>query len=51
MDALFMKPMHKAVWAQLRKRPLIDNEHALEADAKQLEVEHVEDEHVSKADR
>lgn len=23
MDALFMKPMHKAVWAQLRGRPIL----------------------------
>ncbi|KAF2245304.1 quinate permease [Trematosphaeria pertusa] len=26
MDALFMKPMHEAVWAQIRKRPIITEE-------------------------
>lgn len=25
MDALFMKRMHKAVWAQLRGRPIIED--------------------------
>jgi hypothetical protein len=26
MDALFMKPMHKAVWAQLRGRKILETE-------------------------
>ena len=47
-----MKPMHRAVWAQLRKRPLVDvDEHALSVGEKQVEIEHIEDEHVSKIGR
>jgi hypothetical protein len=26
MDALFMRPMHKAVWAQLRGKPILTEE-------------------------
>ena len=51
MDALFMKPMHKAVWAQLRKRPLVGTEeHPFTAHAKQIEVEHVEDQRTAKTE-
>ena len=47
-----MKPMHRAVWAQLRNRPLVDvDEHASSVGAKQVEVELIEDEHVSKISR
>lgn len=46
MDALFMKPMHKTVWAQLRGKPILSEERPsspsiedekLEANVQQLE--------------
>jgi hypothetical protein len=45
MDALFMKRMHQAVWAQLRGRPIVEDrfespsnhDEKIEAQAEQLE--------------
>lgn len=49
MDALFLKPMHKAVWAQVRGKPLfIDEDEAARGKGldpikeKNVGIEHVE---------
>ncbi|KAJ0272794.1 hypothetical protein CBS470a_012547 [Colletotrichum nupharicola] len=42
MDALFMKPTHKIVWAQLRWKPSPTERLEAEADVKDLEVEEIE---------
>ncbi|KAL0570674.1 hypothetical protein V5O48_011280 [Marasmius crinis-equi] len=50
MDALFMKPMHKAVWAQIRRRPILADESSrgrspessLDAGEKDGGIEHLE---------
>ncbi|KAJ0347489.1 hypothetical protein KNSL1_006373 [Colletotrichum chrysophilum] len=42
MDALFMRPTHKIVWAQLRRKPFSTERVEAEADVKNLEVEEIE---------
>lgn len=47
MDALFMKPMHKAVWAQIRRKPIIMDDGMQDAKdigdpEKDIEVEQTE---------
>lgn len=49
MDALFLRPMHRAVWAQLRGRPVLSEEQVVARtkgidpmrDEKELDVERV----------
>ncbi|CAO2653802.1 Nn.00g032130.m01.CDS01 [Neocucurbitaria sp. VM-36] len=50
MDALFMRPMHKAVWAQLRGKPILTEEEVVARNKglgvmieKDVQVEQVED--------
>ncbi|KAF9876531.1 quinate permease [Colletotrichum karsti] len=42
MDALFMKPTHKIVWAQIRRRPLDLDSNNVRGDGKEVEVEEIE---------
>jgi hypothetical protein len=46
MDMLFMRPMHKAVWAQIRGKPILSEDEVVARgkgiDEKNLAVERVE---------